>query len=177
MLTAFNAERAKLSQPIKIYIFGDRAQEGAMEERFKTFTVLIMKINRSIHRIKTQKMSKYDLKSPHVSCLYYLSKYGSLTAKELCDVCEEDKAAVSRSVEYLEDQGFITCNSSAQKRYRAAFTLTEKGKDVAMDIAKTIDEMVELAGNGLSEEDRKVMYASLLKVDENLSKICDKYGD
>ena len=148
-----------------------------MQERFQNFTVLIMKLNRSIHRIKTQEMAKYNLKSPHVSCLYYLSKYGSLTAKELCDVCEEDKAAVSRTVEYLEDEGYIVCSSAAQKRYKAAFTLTEKGKAVAAGIAETIDRFVDLAGEGIGEEDRKTLYSCLEKIDLNLSKICEKYGE
>ncbi|MGN0813698.1 MAG: MarR family winged helix-turn-helix transcriptional regulator [Candidatus Coproplasma sp.] len=148
-----------------------------MQERFQNFTVLIMKINRSIHRIKTQEMTKYNLKSPHVSCLYYLSKYGSLTAKELCDVCEEDKAAVSRSVEYLETEGFIVCSSAAQKRYKAAFTLTEKGKAVAEDIAKTIDKIVDFAGAGIDDTDRATLYSCLEKIDLSLSKICEKYGE
>lgn len=136
-----------------------------------------MRLNRSIHRIKTQEMAKYNLKSPHVSCLYYLSKYGALTAKQLCDVCEEDKAAVSRSVEYLEEEGFISCNSTAQKRYKAAFNLTEKGNEVAAGIARTIDQVVALAGEGLDDADRRAMYASLEKIDANLSKICEKYGE
>ena len=86
-----------------------------MKERFKTFTVLIMEINRYIHKIKTEEMSEFDLKSPHVSCLYYLYKAGELTAKELCDISKEDKASVSRSIEYLETNGFISCNSTTKK--------------------------------------------------------------
>ena len=45
-----------------------------MIERFETFTVLITKISRSIRKIKTEEMAKFNLKSPHVSCLYYLFK-------------------------------------------------------------------------------------------------------
>ena len=43
-----------------------------MEERYKSFTVLISGISRSIRRIKTEEMAEFNLKSPHVSCLYYL---------------------------------------------------------------------------------------------------------
>jgi len=45
-----------------------------MNNRFETFTLLITSINRSIRRIKTETMARYELKSPHVSCLYYLYK-------------------------------------------------------------------------------------------------------
>ena len=69
-----------------------------MNDRFETFTVLISSVSRSIRRIKTETMAEYNLKSPHVSCLYYLYKRPGMTAAELCELCEEDKAAASRSI-------------------------------------------------------------------------------
>ena len=63
-----------------------------MIDRFQTFTVLVAKMNRCIRKIKTEEMAEFDLKSPHVSCLYYLYGADSLTATELCEICEEDKA-------------------------------------------------------------------------------------
>ena len=77
-----------------------------LEERFETFTVLIAKISRSIRRIKAEEMAEYDLKATHVKCLHYLYTVGELTAAELCERCEEDKAAISRSLEYLEAKGY-----------------------------------------------------------------------
>ena len=86
-----------------------------MEKRFELFTVLISKISRSIRKIKTEEVSEFNLKSPHVSCLYYLYKSKPLTATELCDICGEDKAAISRSLEFLEKNGFLTCESNLKK--------------------------------------------------------------
>ena len=146
-----------------------------MKERFKTFTVLIMEINRYIHKIKTEEMSEFDLKSPHVSCLYYLYKSGELTAKELCDISKEDKASVSRSIEYLETNGFNSCNSTTKKRYKAILTLTEKGREIGAALAKKIDAILEQASVGLSEENRAVMYETLSLIHDNLENICNKY--
>ena len=73
-----------------------------MEERFEAFTVLIARLSRSIRRIKAEEMAGFGLKVSHVSCLYYLHCAGALTASELCERCEEDKAAVSRAVDELE---------------------------------------------------------------------------
>ncbi|MBQ8444246.1 MAG: winged helix-turn-helix transcriptional regulator [Clostridia bacterium] len=148
-----------------------------MKKRFENFTVLITKINRSIHKIKTEEMAEFDLKSPHVSCLYYLYKADSLTAKELGDICAEDKAALSRSIEYLESNGFIECSSNAKKRYKAALMLTEKGKQIAKCIAQKIDNILEKAGASITEENRKILYQSLEIINENLQKICNKYGE
>ena len=82
-----------------------------MEQRFETFTVLIGKISRNIKRMKALQMAQLDLKGPHVSCLYYLYRSGPLTAAELCDRCEEDKGAVSRSLDFLERNGYVVCQS------------------------------------------------------------------
>lgn len=148
-----------------------------MEERFKTFTVLIAKISRNIRRIKTEEMSEMNLKSPHFSCLYYLYKAGPLTAKELSDVCEEDKSAISRSIEHLEKQGYLQCDSQAKKRYRAHLSLTEKGEKVGQFIANKIDSILELASAGLTDENRKIFYQSLTLVSDNLQKICNEYRE
>ena len=113
-----------------------------MQQRFETFTVLIAKISRSIRRIKAEEMSEFHLKGPHVSCLYYLTQLGPLTAGQLCDRCEEDKAAVSRSLEYLEQNGYVT---RPDKRYRSPLTLTEKGQQTARAAGKRAGQMVDVA--------------------------------
>lgn len=80
-----------------------------MEARFETFTVLINRISRNIRKIKIGEMAEYDLRSAHISCLYYLYCSGRLTATELCEKCEEDKATVSRALDFLENKGYVTC--------------------------------------------------------------------
>ena len=70
-----------------------------MVERFETFTILLNRINRNIRKIKNKEMANYELRSPHISCLYYLYIFDELTSKELCEHCEEDKATISRSLE------------------------------------------------------------------------------
>lgn len=148
-----------------------------MQERFKNFTVLIAKINRCIKKIKTEEMQEFNLKSPHVSCLYYLYKESSLTAKELGDICQEDKASLSRSLEYLEKCNFIECNSNLKKRYKSSLELTEKGKNIATIIAEKIDNILNFASEGLTEEKRIILYESLNLISKNLENICNKYGE
>ena len=147
-----------------------------MEERFKTFTVLISGINRCIRRIKTEEMAEFNLKSPHVSCLYYLYKAESLTAKELCDICEEDKANISRSIKHLEENGFLVCESRAPTRYQSPLVLTEKGREIGGFLAGKIDAILDAASVGLSEDERVILYRSLSLIHENLQKICAEYN-
>lgn len=148
-----------------------------MQERFETFTVLIAKIHRSIYKIKAEEMAAFDLKSSHVSCLYYLYKGETLTAKELCDVCGEDKANISRAVKYLETNGYLLCDSNEGKRYQSDLRLSEKGKKIGQHIAEKIDSILQKASEGLQEEDRLIMYQSLSLINKNLQKICENYGE
>lgn len=147
-------------------------------ERYDTFTVLIAKISRSIRKIKSEEMKDFGLQGANVSCLYYLFKAnGTLTAKELCDLCEEDKAVVSRSIDTLEKDGYISCESKTDKRYKSPLTLTEKGMIAAKDIAERTDKFVDIGGMGINDEQRKVLYDCLFVISDNLQNECRKYGE
>ena len=112
-----------------------------MEELYNIFTMQIAKCSRYIRKIKQEEMEIFDLKGPHVSCLYYLYKSNKpLTLKELCDICDEDKAYISRAVDSLEKDSYIECNSKTEKRYKSPLMLTQKGREVSQKIDKVIDK-------------------------------------
>jgi DNA-binding MarR family transcriptional regulator len=144
-------------------------------ERFETFTVLVAKINRNIRRIKSEEMAEFNLKSPHVSCLYYLYKAEALTAKELSDMCDEDKAAISRSILHLEKSGYLVCDSQAKKRYKAPLLLTEEGRAVASRIAEKIDGVLDYVGGFMDQKERLEFYQTLSRISDNIQKFCEKY--
>ncbi len=147
-----------------------------MEERYQLFTTLIVKCVRAIKKIKSNEMSEFNLKGLHVSCLYYAYVVKKpLTATVLCDICDEDKANISRAIDRLEAEGYVVCNSKTQKKYNCPISLTEKGKQVAESVANKIDDMVAFASQGLSEENRKIFYSSLTLIANNLEKICENY--
>ena len=142
-----------------------------MENRYEKFTVLIAKINRNIRKIKNQEMAEYNLKSPHISCLYFLYLSGGLTATELCERCEEDKATISRSLDYLEKEGYLTCEAKNTKRYKSPLVLTEKGKDVGKQIADKINRVLDGVGANLDENEREIFYRSLTLISDNLDAV------
>lgn len=148
-----------------------------MEERFEHFTLLITQIGRYIRRIKSEAMAEFDLKSTHLSCIYYLYKKGSLTATELCEMCDEDKASISRSMVYLEKNGYIVCDTKAKKRYKSQVELTDKGKKVGSMIAVKVEEMLNAASQGMSDDERTVMYRTLTIISNNLRDICENHSE
>ena len=144
-----------------------------MNERFETFTVLIAKISRNIKKIKNQEMAEYGLRSVHISCLYYLYSAESLTATELCERCEEDKATISRALDHLEENGYIVCESKTAKRYKSPLFLTPKGMEVGKKITDKIRYVLEEVCVDLSEEERIEFYRCLSIISRNLDE-CTK---
>ena len=142
-----------------------------MEERFGTFTVLINRIRRNIRKIKNFEMAEYNLRSPHISCLYYLYRFNGLTATDLCERCEEDKATISRSLDYLEKNGYLICETKSVKRYKSPLILTEKGELVGKKISEKIDRVLEDISVGLTEEERTQFYRSLSIISDSLEKV------
>lgn len=148
-----------------------------MKKRFETFTVLIAKISRNIRKIKNQEMADYDLRSPHISCLYYLYSAEGLTATDLCERCEEDKATISRSLDYLEKNGYLTCRSKFAKRYKSPLVLTQKGKEAGGRIANKIALVLDEISTGLTEEERLAFYRSLTIISEGLENIANRFWE
>ncbi len=142
-----------------------------MQERFEIFTVLINKISRNIRKIKNQEMAEYGLRSTHVSCLYYLYSADSLTATELCERCEEDKATISRALDYLEDKGFIRCESKSAKRYKSPLFLSETGREVGKRIFDKVNDVLSEVGASLTEEERRNFYGYLTVINRDLEKV------
>ncbi len=148
-----------------------------MEERFETFTTLIAKINRNVRRIKNQEMAEYDLRSAHISCLYYLYTVDGLTATDLCEKCEEDKATISRALEHLEKNGYLSRANVPSRRYKSPLILTDKGADVGRQIAKRIARVLAEVDESLSETERTMFYRSLKILSDRLDEIAVQSAD
>ena len=142
-----------------------------MENRFETFTVMINRISRNIRKIKNQEMAEYNLRSVHVSCLYYLYSVNGTTATDLCERCEEDKATISRALDYLETNGYIICESKSAKRYKSPLFLTGKGNEVGKKISDKINGVLDAISGGLTEEERVAFYRSLSIISDSLESV------
>ena len=138
-----------------------------MIQRFDAFVSGITSCYKYIQRIKSLEMTEFGLKGTHVMCLYYLRRNpAGLTAAQLCGLCAEDKAAISRTVSELRSRGYITTLS--EKAYRAMLTLTAAGQELARKFDQLIEGWVTAGGDGLTDEERVDFYKSLSAIAENL---------
>ena len=138
-----------------------------MKDRFEAFITGVTVCYKYIQRIKTMEMTELGLKGTHVTCLFYLGNHPEgLTAAQLCQLCAEDKASVSRTVADLTARGYIAKSSS--KNYRAPLKLTAEGIEASKLLDPLIDRWVMSGGDGLTEAEREVFYRSLSRIGENL---------
>ena len=142
-----------------------------MTDRFEQFTISVSRIYQCIQKIQRQEMASYGLKSAHVGCLLMLQRHPGITAAELGKLCEKDKAAISRTVTELEQAGMV-CRQEDNGAYRAQLCLTQEGYEVAEKVKVRTVLAVDKAGSGITDDDRKILYASLERIADNLHTIC-----
>lgn len=144
-----------------------------MVSRFEEFSSSIFAINRCIQKIERVEMAKFGLKGPQAQCLLALARYqDGMTAGQLRDACDKDKAAISRTVAELEQEGMVERISSNGNRYRAMLKLTEHGRKAAAQVAERARIAVEAAGFGMDDAQRAALYGALRTIAGRLQTIC-----
>ena len=138
-----------------------------MLERFEAFTKNVAAADKFVKKIKGAEMRRFGIQGSCVMCLFYLSNAEEgLTPIELRELCDEDKAAISRNLASLHEKNFIMVDE--KKKYRALIRLTEKGEEMAKRLDGLIETWVEVVGKGLSEQDRAAFYRGLDIISNNL---------
>ena len=144
-----------------------------MITRYELFSSSVASLSRDIQSIERMEMARFGLKGPHAQCLLAMSRYpDGLTSVRLCEICDKDKAAVSRTVSELEQAGLLTVEQRNGVRYRAILRLTEAGCAAARAVCDRAELAVAQAGAGLTDAQREVFYDVLAKIAENLHTIC-----
>ena len=142
-----------------------------MHSRFEQFSLVISSIYGSIQKIERDEMVRCGLKGAYAQYLTILNHFADgITAAELCELCDRDKAAVSRAIADMEQKGLLIREGGTA--YRARLRLTDAGKDAAEFVCRRGQTAVELAGGALSEEARQSLYTSLALISDRLQTLC-----
>lgn len=143
-----------------------------MISKYELFAGVVSSLYHDIQRIERTEMARYGLKGPHAQCLVVLARHPEgITAARLCELCEKDKAAVSRTVAELEEAGLLERQEKNGVRYRAPLVLTAAGREAAEKVDGVARMAVEQAGTGLTDAQRDVFYHVLGVIAENLHTI------
>ena len=150
-------------------------REGiVMISRYEQFSFIISSLNRRIQKIERDEMIKYGYKGAYAQYLMALRcSPDGLTSGQLSDVCDKDKAAVSRVVAEMEQKGLVSRGAPTDSMYRAQIRLTDAGKEAAQVVAQRAVAAVQAAGKGLTEENRRVFYEVLALLSNNLQNLSE----
>ena len=143
-------------------------------ERFEDFVGLITLVYKEIQRIKTVEAGKLGLKGSDIMCLFYLGQHEEgLTGSELAREADVTRAAISRTLAHLEEDGFVEVadEQGTGSRYRAPVRLTERGRAATDEVGEIIRRVVTEAGEELGDIQRIQMYRSLSYIYERLKGI------
>lgn len=144
-----------------------------MISKYELFSSSVACLYRDIQKIERTEMAKFGLKGPHAQCLLVMSRFPEgITSARLCEACDKDKAAVSRTIAELEQQGLIARKEKNGIRYRSRLTLTQAGYTAAEAVSRKAQQAVELAGAGLDNQKREIFYEVLTLIAGNLHTIC-----
>lgn len=144
-----------------------------MVSRFEQFCTAISGIQRSIQKIERVEMAKYGLKGPHAQCMIAMERYpDGITAAQLCEICDKDKAAISRTVSELEQAGMLLRHDPDGKRYRSLLRLSKKGREIAKNVNDLVLVAVTKASEGYDKETQQTFVRVLSLIAGNLNSIC-----
>lgn len=137
--------------------------------RYEQFSFLISVIYRHIQKIERDEMIKRGFKGSFAQYLAAVGRFpDGVTSAQLCEMCDKDKAAVSRAVTEMEAHGLIRREADGETLYRARLMLTAEGREMADYVAERARLAVREAGKGMSEDDRRVFYTVLDLIASNL---------
>lgn len=143
-------------------------------DRFDRFCSLTCGAVKSIQRLKSKYMTHFGLASAHTMCIRYLfSRPDGLTRMELTDMCDIDKAQISRTVNELCAKGYVTETENESNNYRKRLKLTPLGKDTAEEINRAITEVHAFVSKDLGEEELLTFYKTFDTICDRLKKAED----
>ena len=143
-----------------------------MLDRFEQFSYSISNIYRHIMKIERDEMEKYGLRGSYVHYLVAMSHFPEgITSTKLSEICDKDKAAISRVITEMETRGLVTRETEKNNLYRAKLMLTEEGKKATEYVCERAEKAVTAAGMGLGDDDRKIFYGALAIFEANLRRI------
>lgn len=143
-----------------------------MVKRFEQFTSVISCLYRDVQRLERDEMERYGLKGAFAQYLLAIDGHpAGITAAQLCEICDKNKAAVSRIVAEMEEKHLIN-RKSTHNQYKAPIFLTEEGEKAVLFVKERSSIAAQVAGSELTDEDRNTLYTSLRRIAAHLERFC-----
>ncbi len=117
--------------------------------------------------------SKYDLRFIELQILIYLKYHQSEgnTASDLINYFKVSKAHVSKSIDNLQQKGYVTLKTDEKDKRVIRILLTETAEEPLEEAIQKFRELKDSLLHGVSKKDLSTMHAVLNKMIVNIQKL------
>ncbi len=134
-------------------------------DRFGQFSSTMFAVWRDIQRIERDEMEKFGYKGAYAQYLVLLKQHpDGLIASRICELCDKDKAAVSRILGEMQEKGLVARDTDTERVYRGKVHLTEEGSRIADYICEKACAAVTVVNKEMTEEERTLFYGTLDRI-------------
>lgn len=150
-----------------------RPSGRTMETGFEAFSNLIGSAMKSLEKLKAKGMGEFGLSGTHTMCMRQLYEAPSgLTRTELAQRCGVDRAQITRVIGELLATELVQEVGNGSN-YRKKCVLTERGRDVAVEVNELVTKVHRFVSGEIPEERLTVFYETLTEICENLKRAED----
>lgn len=109
-----------------------------------------------------------DITFEQMGVLYYISRSNSkeLIQQDIASVMDKTKSAILRSIDILEEKGFVKRLPVAGDRRKNVIELTNTGKGIIDEIHNKFLDQDQLLKDGINEEDLNTCLCVLAKIQQ-----------
>ena len=109
-----------------------------------------------------------DITFEQMGVLYYISRSNSkeLIQQDIASVMDKTKSAILRSIDILEEKGFVKRLPVAGDRRKNVIELTSIGKGIIDEIHNKFLDQDQLLKDGINEEDLNTCLCVLAKIQQ-----------
>ncbi|WP_316785920.1 MarR family transcriptional regulator [Pedobacter frigiditerrae] len=140
-----------------------------MEKLNNTLLYTLDKCFRTYNQFAQRNVRKagYDITIDQWLILKSVAENPDITQKDISKIVFKDNASITRIIQLLIKQGFLTREVHPSDRRRVNLTLTETGKKITIDVNEIAIKNRAAALEGIDEQSNSLMRDLLQKVIEN----------
>jgi len=130
--------------------------------------VLLQEVMRHNHKLLHKNLEPYGLYKGQPKILGLLSHHKALSKKDIAERFKLAMPTVTKTIERLEKNGFVSTFQDSSDKRRTLVKLTDKGREVHDDLISFKKSYAEIIFDGISEEELLQMKSVLEKVKLNV---------
>ena len=139
-----------------------------MNHRIEKLEPLLQDAARKIWTRFEQRTASHGLSAAQWRLLGHLLREGPSTQTALAALLEVEPISVSRLIDRMEQGGWLHREAHPDDRRARIVMATDKARRIAPEAKEIVAALYDEALAGLSDDDRRVLQAALVKIIDNL---------